>query len=76
MKQHMQNDCDKLQIKCEKCDQYDFQISYKMGQHDCISLLKEAINLVSDRNEENIKSSGRNRSGDQRPRALEDFKHN
>lgn len=33
-------------IRCEKCDQYDSRASFKSGKHDCISLLKDAINQI------------------------------
>jgi hypothetical protein len=69
-----------MKIKCEKCDQFDYKGSFSNGDHDCISLLKDAISLIqgpsTDRCEDevDVKSTARLRSGDQRPRALEDFK--
>ena len=68
-----------MKIKCEKCDQIDTRGSFQNNQHDCISLLKDAIQQIqstTDRDSTGAKSTRRLRSGDQRPRALDDYNKN
>ena len=76
MSQHLQEKCPNVKIKCEKCDQVDIRRSFENNEHDCISLLKDAIQLIqssTDRESTGNKSTRRMRSGDQRPRAMEDY---
>ena len=44
MQNHLNAEYDQVETKCEKCDQIDLRIRFKDGNHDCISLLKDAIN--------------------------------
>lgn len=76
MKNHLNTECDQVKIKCEKCDQIDSRIRFKDGKHDCISLLKDAINQMqasAERDEMQTGDTSRLRSGDQRPRGFDDY---
>ena len=76
MPKHLSTECNKVEIKCEKCDQLDFRIRFKDGKHDCISLLKDAINQMqasAEREEIQAQSTSRLRSGDHRPRAFDEY---
>ena len=79
MQQHLEHACEQVKIKCEKCDQVDTRGSFQNNKHDCISLLKDAIQQIqstTDRDSTGAKSTRRLRSGDQRPRALDDYTKN
>jgi len=41
--EHLDTECPMAKVKCDKCDQEDFRAQFLSGEHDCISLLKSAI---------------------------------
>lgn len=75
LEKHLEEDCLEVRIKCRHCEQHDSRGAFKRGQHDCISVLKDTITQMrasAVRGRRHSKSATR-RSGERRPRALDDY---
>ena len=73
---HRQVECDMVKVKCSKCDLIDTRGAIRSGSHDCITLLKSAYEQLTERGiseKGDPPSTSRLRSGDQRPRAYDDY---
>ena len=50
---HLENQCDKIMVKCEDCGQNDFRIAFKSGKHECLVLRdEESIEIIKMREED------------------------